>query len=53
MPGADATVDVKVLGKPLNFVGHGYHDKVCQAESLYRYFWLFIEILTIEMLTTS
>ncbi|KFZ08170.1 hypothetical protein V501_06075 [Pseudogymnoascus sp. VKM F-4519 (FW-2642)] len=27
MPGADAVVDVKVLGKPLKFTGHGYHDK--------------------------
>ncbi|KFY46544.1 hypothetical protein V495_02397 [Pseudogymnoascus sp. VKM F-4514 (FW-929)] len=27
MPGADAVVDVKVLGKPLKFEGHGYHDK--------------------------
>lgn len=46
MPGADATVDVKVLGKPLNFVGHGYHDKVCLTGSIYDFFGFFIEMLT-------
>jgi hypothetical protein len=34
MPGADAVVDVKVLGKPLKFEGHGYHDKVSLTDGL-------------------
>jgi hypothetical protein len=28
MPAADATIDVTILGRKLNFVGNGYHDKV-------------------------
>jgi len=28
MPAADATVDVTILGKSLQFQGNGYHDKV-------------------------
>lgn len=48
MPGADAVVDVKVLGKPLKFVGHGYHDKVCPDRRS-----LVALILYIAMLTMS